>query len=227
MSIYAGLRYYSGTLLDPSSDNISQYSGLVRVISSRATEPLICLTRAAAWLLPPAYLRYPVSTYRQILIEYLRMMLSMGIDVEKDLWLRKCITTLDQGWDCDALAEITRFVINVEEESIGTDHSIGPELIFAFVFHALWIISCVEGNLVAYLSAVIGASGNVKHHYSDGITTSMYARLEGLWQKWIEALECNSMQIEDVLQEEGTSWLLGQDWRSVWIEQGYPSWCLD
>jgi hypothetical protein len=186
----------------------------------------MCLTTAVAGLLPHTYLGNHVGTYRQCLIEFLTMMLSMGIDVEKDLWLRKCIMMLDQNWDCDALAEITRFVINVEER-IGTDHAIGSELVFALVFTSQYIKSCGHENAVAYVSAVIGASGNVNHRRGDGVTTSMCARAEGLWQEWIEALECNSMQIEDVLQEEGTSWLLGQDWRSLWLEQGYPSWCLN
>jgi hypothetical protein len=54
------------------------------------------------------------------------------------------------------------------------------------------------------------------------------ARVRGLWQEWIEALGRNSMQIEDVLQREATSWLFQKDWKRVWREHGYSDkWLLE
>jgi hypothetical protein len=211
-------------MLDSRSSN--QISSLVRVISSRATEPLVCFTRAAAGLLPHAYCGNHVETHRQYFIELLTMMLSIGLDVEKDMWLQKCIAMLDQGWDCNALTEIARLLIKFEE-LIDTNHQIGPELLLTCLFMPSFGNSIDRGSVVEFLSAVIGALGNVNYRDSQGLTLSMYAHAKGFWGEWIEALERNSMQIEDDLQEEGNSWLLGQDWRSVWIEHGYPLWCLD
>jgi hypothetical protein len=72
-----------------------------------------------------------------------------------------------------------------------------------------------------YLSVLIEVGVSVHGKCRDGLTPSMYARGYDLWEEWCEALERNGKNIEKVVQVEGSSWLLGEDWMKIWKSKGY------
>ncbi|KAH7082052.1 hypothetical protein FB567DRAFT_97399 [Paraphoma chrysanthemicola] len=55
------------------------------------------------------------------------------------------------------------------------------------------------------------------------MTPSTYARVYKVWPQWCKALENNGKRIEDILELEGNTWLLQEDWKEVWKRVNYPN----
>jgi hypothetical protein len=74
------------------------------------------------------------------------------------------------------------------------------------------------------LSILIEAGIDINYACFEACTPSMYARYQNVWFEWGQALEHNGKRIDDVLDMEGTSWMLEDNWRDVWKERQYPHW---
>jgi hypothetical protein len=79
-------------------------------------------------------------------------------------------------------------------------------------------------TVVDMLSSLIKHGVGINNLGVDGVTPSKIARYMRIWAEWCGALERNGLQIEDVLEKEGNTWLLEDDWRKLWIEWQYEEW---
>jgi hypothetical protein len=80
-----------------------------------------------------------------------------------------------------------------------------------------------EDQAIKVIALLIELGVDVISRDMDGLTASMLARCKYLWPQWCKALESNDQNIESVLELEGNSWLLQEDWREVWRDKGYTT----
>jgi hypothetical protein len=77
---------------------------------------------------------------------------------------------------------------------------------------------------VGMLLVLIGHGIDIHKADEVGLTPSMIARYMCLWTEWCEALKCNGLHIKDVLEKDGNTWLIEDDWKELWIDCRHSGW---
>jgi hypothetical protein len=133
--------------------------------------------------------------------------------------LRECMSLLELDWLPVALPKLMEFLHR------NSAHCLKEERIDVTILNSM-IRASERGenesaDAVDTLSVLVGLSSNLNTVFQDGLTHSMYARLAAFWQEWGEVLGRNGKRLEDVIEKEGNSWLLDENWPRIWRERGY------
>lgn len=173
-------------------------------------------------------------------VSRLAVSLIMKIIMDRDDWavdpLIKCLNILrDFGYNVPALeslhqvsldreyaSDLIRFLFTAEVSSNDTLYWGMSYISFClYIWHPE--NDPDEDQVIKVIALLIELGVDVSRRDIDGLTASAYARCLYLWPQWCKALESNNQNIERVLELEGNSWLLQEDWREVWTEKGYTT----
>jgi hypothetical protein len=191
----------------------------IRTISSKAADQFSCILDFASNLLPRASFGYDRLQYRQLLAECLQMLLTAENDIDQQSELWECMSLLGPDWLPAAVPKLIEFLHH--NGANGLTKGRIDVTIMLLLIRASKRGENESADVVDALSILVGFSPDINIKFYNGLTLSMYARLSNVWQEWDEALERNGKRLEDVVEKEGNSWLLNEDWSRLWKERGY------
>ena len=201
---------------------ISQHMDAIRKATSRCPDPFAFVSCYACELILYAYRGRNAHLARRFFTECLEILQTIGCDVEQEKVLQDCLASLDLGWDFRALTGLMRFFTDT---GLSLEHKYweGQNVMTRYMRIVKDAEQKDRGTIVEVLSALVEAfPDSINAEDFDRLTPSMTARLHGVWREWCEALQRNGKRIEDVVREEGSAWLLEDDWKETWREHEYP-----
>jgi hypothetical protein len=128
----------------------------------------------------------------------------------------------DSGWSCLSVPQLLRDLLDLGAH-VGKSFWWGGNVIT----YLMW---CMKNQLstnqtfVEMISVLIEHGADINDTDGFRMSPSMFARHQNCWAEWCRALKHNGLQIEDVLEKEGNTWLLKSDWQKVWRERRYQDW---
>jgi hypothetical protein len=159
----------------------------------------------------------------------LQSLLALGCGKELDHILNTCQKLLraeglklpDPRWSCLSRPQVLQHLLDL---GAPIEKTIWGNTATVLLMWNSKIDTIGNPAFVDMLSILIKHDISIHHLNRDGLTPSMVARYEYCWAEWCESLERNSFRIEDVLEKEGNTWLLEDNWEKVWIERRHSGW---
>lgn len=197
-----------------SDDAVLVYMTIIRQACYRAANPEVYMMTVLNWLLQRVCFDFVSTVGHAIVIECLMMLQTTGWDSELRQRLQNCIHSLhDSSWTVDARIEVTEVLA---EAAVLCGTRLGNYDVIMRVLRGTTKRETLECRhpVDCYLTMYPDLTGV----FVSGLTMSMTARLNNYWSKWVDALAQHGKRIEDVVEAEGNSWLLRDDWEQNWKE---------
>jgi hypothetical protein len=185
-------------------------------LADRAADPTAFVSRLAVALIMHMIFRNDDKWVVDPLIKCFNILRDFGYNVP-------ALDSLHQvSHDGEYVGNLIRFLFTTGASSNDTLRW-GMSYISSYFF--VWdpANNCDEDQVIKVLALLIELGVDVSSRDHFRLTASMHARGRDLWPQWCKALESNNQNIESVLELEGNSWLLQEDWREVWTEKGYTT----
>jgi hypothetical protein len=206
-----------------TNGNWVEYGQLCEMALNSSSDGLVFALNLALRLLIKGHISNSQSI-RSAIIRCLKTLQRDWFSPAQNEWLLTCFWSRDLTQHCDDLPRLLLLLIEAGAPILEKNH-LGQNLIASFMYSLRRLGKDVP-TCISILSILVEKGVGVNDTCVAGLTPSMYAQHRECWDEWCEALHRAGKQIQDVVDMEGNSWLLSDDWQKVWIERHYHSWWL-